>query len=111
TDPKDAFLALRRMFNWIGNTLTLTFWQRVDAPLNRRQIDTVLDSANIWLNGLAARQCSLGGRVEFLETENPDTDSMHGIARFHVYITPPSPNRDIDFILEDDPAYLQTLFG
>lgn len=111
TDPKDAFLALRRMFNWIGNTLTLTFWQRVDAPLNRRQIDTVLDSANIWLNGLAARQFILGGRVEFLETENPDTDLMDGIARFHVYITPPSPNREIDFILEYDPAYLQTLFG
>src|SRR5699024_10917392 len=85
TDPKDAFLALRRMFNWIGNTLTLTFWQRVDAPLNRRQIDTVLYSANIWLNGLAARQFLLGGRVEFFETENPDTDLMDGIARFHVY--------------------------
>lgn len=111
TDPKDSFIALRRMFNWIANTLTLTFWQRVDAPLNRRQIDTVVDSANIWLNGLAARQFILGGRVEFLANENPDTDLMDGISRFHVYITPPSPNREIDFILEYDPAYLQTLFG
>ena len=65
TDPKDAFIPLRRMFNWISNTLTLTFWQKLDAPANRRLIETVLDSANIWLNGLTARQFILGGRVEF----------------------------------------------
>lgn len=111
TDPKDSFIALRRMFNWIGNTLTLTFWQRLDYPLNRRQIDTVLDSANIWLNGLAARQFILGGRVEFLSSDNPDIDLMDGISRFRVSIAPPSPNREISFILEYDPAYLQTLFG
>lgn len=110
TDPKDAFISVRRMFDWIGNTLVQTFWQRVDAPLNRRQIDTIVDTSNIWLNGLAARQYILGGRVEFLESENPTTDLMDGIARFHVYVTPPSPNREIDFTLEYDVNYLSTLF-
>lgn len=110
TDPKDAFLAIRRMFNWVGNTLVLTFWQRLDYPLNRRQVQTVTDSANIWLNGLVAQQYLLGARVEFREDENPVTDLMDGIARFHVYLTPPSPNREIDFILEYDPQYLETLF-
>lgn len=111
TDVKDTFISVRRMFSWVGNTLVQTFWQRVDAPLNRRQIDTIVDSANIWLNGLAARQFILGGRVEFLAEENPTTDLMDGIARFHVYITPPSPNRSIDFILEYNPEYVETLFG
>ena len=111
TDPKDAFIPLRRMFNWIGNTLTLTFWQKIDAPINRRLIETILDSANIWLNGLSARQFILGGRVEFREDENPTTDLMDGIIRFHVYVTPPTPAREIDFILEYDPEYLKTLFG
>lgn len=111
SDPKDAFIPVRRMMNWIGNTLILTFWQKVDDPLARRQIDTVIDSANIWLNGLASRGYILGGRVEFLEDENPTTDLMDGIARFHVYVTPPSPNREIDFILEYDPSYLAGLFG
>lgn len=110
TDPKDAFIPIRRMFNWVGNTLTLTFWQRLDYPLNRRQIDTVIDSVNIWLNGLTTQGYLLGGRVEFLPEENPTTDLLDGIARFHVYLTPPSPNREIDFILEYDPSYLQSLF-
>lgn len=111
TDPKDSFLPIRRMYNWVAATLVLTYFQKLDAPLNKRQIQTVLDSANLWLNGLTAIGALLGGRVEFLEDENPTTDLADGISRFHVYLTPPSPNREIDFILEYDPAYLNSLFA
>ena len=111
TDVKDAFIPIRRMFNWIGNTFIQTFWQRVDAPLNRRTIDAIVDSANIWLNGLASRQYILGGRVEFLESENTTADLMDGKVTFHVFVTPPSPARELDFTLEYDPDYVETLFG
>lgn len=109
SDPKDTFIPIRRMFDWIGNTLVQTFWAKVDYPLNRRLIDTVLDSANIWMNGLAARGFILGGRVAMLSEENPTTDLMNGIVRFHVYATPPGPAREIDFIVEYDPQYLSGL--
>ena len=111
TDAKDAFISVKRMFSWIGNTLVQTFWGQVDAPLNRRLIDTIVDSANLWLNGLEARQYIIGGRVEFNADENPAQDLLDGIARFHVYVTPASPAREIDFILEYDPAYLENLFA
>ncbi len=111
TDIKDSFGCQRRMFAFIGNTFVQTFWQRVDFPLNRRQIDTIVESANDWIAGMVARQQLLGGRVEFLADENPTTDIMSGIARFHVFITPPSPNQEIEFVLEYDPAYLETLFA
>ena len=111
TDVKDAFIPVRRMFSWIGNTFVETFWQRVDYPLNRRQVDTIVDSANVWLNGLAAKQYILGGKVEFLESDNTTTDLMDGKARFHVTVTPPSPNREISFVLEYDPDNLQALFS
>lgn len=111
TDPKDAFLPIRRMFDWIGNTIIQTYWQKVDYPVNRRLVQTITDSVNIWLNGLSAREFILGGRVEFLDSENPKTDLMDGIIRFHVYVTPPSPAREFDFILEYDPQYLQALFS
>lgn len=111
TDVKDAFIPIRRMFNWIGNELVLTFWQKVDSPLNRRLVETVLDSYNIRLNGLAARGFINGGRVEFQPEENPETDLIDGIVRFHVYVTPPGPAREIDFVLEYDPSYLQSLFS
>lgn len=111
TDPKDAFLPIRRMFDWVSNTLVLTTWQKIDNPITRRMAETVVDSANIWLNGLAAREFLLGGRVEFVPEENPDTDLMDGIIRFHLYLTPPSPAREIDYIVEYDLKYLEGLFG
>lgn len=111
TDPKDSFIPVARMFTWVANTLVQNYWSRLDFPITRRQIDTILDSVNLWLNGMAARQYILGGRVEFMDTENSTLDLMDGILRFHVFLTPPSPNREIDFILEYDPEYLSTLFS
>jgi phage tail sheath protein FI len=111
TDVKDSFIPVRRMFNFVSNTLVTTAWQLVDRPLNRRLAGTVCDTFNVWLNGLARREFLLGGRVEFLSTDNPTTDIMDGISRFHVFFAPPSPAREIDFILEYDPAYIQTLFA
>ena len=110
TDVKDASIPVRRMFNWIGNTLVLTAWQKVSSPLRRRLIESVCDSFNIWLNGLTAREYILGGRVTFERKDNSVTDLMDGIARFHVYVTPPTAAREIVFTMEYDPNYLETLF-
>ncbi|NTU28851.1 phage tail sheath family protein [Brevibacillus sp. HB1.1] len=111
TDPVKSFIPVRRMFDWIGNSLILTFWQKVDDPTNKRLVQTVVDSVNIWLNGLQAAGYILGGRVEFLKSENPTTDLMNGTLRFHVFVTPPSPAEEIQFPLEYDPSYLGGLFA
>lgn len=111
TDVKDAFIPVRRMFGWVGNTLIQTFWQKVDAPLLPRHVQTIVDSCNIMLNGWAAAGYILGGKVEFLATENSEADLMDGKAKFHVFLTPPSPNREIDFILEYDVNNLSALFA
>lgn len=110
TDPKDAFVPIRRMFHWIGNEFILTFWQKVDKPITKRLVKTIVNSYNVRLNGLAAREAILGGRVEFLEEENPLTDLIDGILRFHVYVTPPAPAREIEAVLEFDPQYFAALF-
>lgn len=111
TDVKDSFIPVRRMFNWVGNSIILTFWQNVDNPANRREIDTVVDSLNIWLNGLTARGALLGGRVEFRQEENAATDLLNGTIRFHVFLTPPTPAENMEFMLEFDVNYLNALFG
>lgn len=110
TDPKDSFIPVRSFFNWLGKTLILSYWSRVDTPIRRRDITNAIDSANVFLNGLAAREIILGGRCLFLEEENPVTDLMDGIVRYHVMVTPPTPAREIDFALEYDPEYFKTLF-
>ncbi len=99
------------MFNWVGNTLITSFWSKIDDPANKRLIQTVVDSASIWLNGLVSRGALLGARVEFREDENTTTDLMSVKLRFHVYMTPPAAAREIDFMQEYDPAYVSILFS
>lgn len=110
TDAKDRFIPLRRMFNWHAATFIQTYWQKVDNPTNRRLIDSVIDSENIRLNGLAAREVILGGRVAFLESENPKTSLLNGKVKFHTYFTPPIPAEDIENVIELDTDYLDSLF-
>ena len=110
TDPKDTFIPVRLMFSWFGNEIVLTFWQRVDFPIRRRLVETVVDSLNIRLNGLAAREFILGGRVEFRPEENSAADLIDGSITFHVFMTPPVPAREMKFLLEFDPVYLENVF-
>ena len=106
TDVKDYFIPVSRMFDWVGNTLIRTFWSKLDKPMTRRLIDTILDTCNIWLNGLVGTERLLGARAEMLEEENTLTDLMAGIIHIHIYLTPPSPAQEIDFTLEYDTAYV-----
>ena len=111
TDVKDNFINIRRTFYWLRNTLTLTFFSKIDDPMNKRFVESCLDSVNIFLNGLTARGILNGGRIELRDKDNPTTDLMDGIIRFHLSINVPSPARVIEFTLEYDPSYLETLFS
>lgn len=110
SDVKDVFHSVRRTYDFIGNTIVLTVWQKVDEPMNRRLIDTVTESLQIWLNGLMAEGATLGARVEFRHDENPMTELLAGHMVFHLFIAPPPPAEWIEFRIEFDVNYLNTLF-
>ena len=111
TDIKDYFIPVSRMFDFVKTTLIQTYWKKVDRPLTPRLLDNIVDSTNIWLNGLVAAGCMYGARVAVLADENPLTDTMQGIIRIHVYIAPPVPMQECDFLVEFDPSYIQTALG
>lgn len=111
TDVKDSSIPIRRMFTYIGNTLIQTCWQFVSNPVRRRLIETVQDSINYYINGLVGQGYLLGGRCDFEQADNPTSDLLSGIVRWHVYLCPPQAGRELTFILEYDPDYLSTLFA
>jgi hypothetical protein len=111
TDVTDYFYCVSRMFGWVANSVILSMWSKVDKKLNKRLIESVTQSLNLWLNGLMAEEKILGGRIEFLDEENTTTDLMAGKAKFHIYLTPPSPAKELDFVLEYDVSYLENLFA
>lgn len=111
TDVKDYFISVARMFGWVGNSLVKTFWSKLDKPMNRRLLDNIVDSANIWLNGLVGSGYLLGARAEIIDSENTAANLMAGIVKIHVYMTPPSPAQEINFVLEYDVDYITAAFS
>ncbi len=109
TDPVDYFYCISRMFKWVAKTVTLSYWNYIDRKLNRRLLDAILQGVNDWLNSLTADEKILGGHVEFLEEENSDTALASGKAKFHIYLTPPSPLEQLEFVLEYDMSYVSGL--
>ena len=111
TDPKDAQDGIRRFFNWYQAQFILTYFSKVDEPLTRRLVQTFLKSEQIKIDGYTAREIILGGSITFDESENPVTDLIDGIMRFHLRITPPPAARDIEAVFEFDTDNLSALFG
>ncbi|OMH40224.1 phage tail sheath family protein [Desulfurobacterium indicum] len=110
TDIKDSFLPNRRMANWIENNLVVNTWQKVDDPMNKRLVESIVDTWNIALGGLVGRGYLLGAKVYFLEDDNPLTDLANGIIRFRINYLAPPPAEDIEFILVVDVNYFKNLF-
>ena len=111
TDPADYFYCINRMFRWVAKTTILSYWSYVDRKLTRRLIDAILQGVNDWLNGLTADEKILGGRVEMNESENTTTALLAGHVKFPVYLTPPSPLQQLEFVLEYDLSYLEALMA
>lgn len=111
TDVKDIFLPVRIMHNWIANTIILTTWDRVDGPIRRRLIDEILDTMNMWFNNLQGEGVILGGRVEFRQGDNPETELLSGKVRFRYFVAESTPLQEIENVLEFDATYYSNLFG
>lgn len=111
SDPKDAFIAIRRMYNWLRNTLTLTFWKKLDTRMGRALIDDVVTSANTHIAGWARDGHLIGGRMVYDPAENSVTDLMNGIITFYGFYTPPPPAQQIKFKMQFDTDYLKKIAG
>lgn len=111
TDVKDYFISVGRMFGWVSNSIILTYWKKIDKNITPRFVDSIVDSINIWLNGLKSEEKILGGRVEFKPEDNNLVALMGGKAVFHIYLTPPSPAKEIVLLLEYDPSYVLATFA
>ena len=109
TDPKDMWIPVRRMFNWFQNELILTYWQKLDLPIRSILIDNIVTSVNMRLDGLTSAGALNGGRVEWFAEENPLTNIIDGIVKFHVFMCPPTPAETIEFWVEFDPSYFELM--
>lgn len=111
TDPKDIWFPVRRMFNWQGNNFILSYFDKVDDPMNQILIESVVDSENIRCAAYAPDKWA-GASIQYLKSDNPDTDILAGRMTFRQSIAPYTPAQEINNILSYDTALLSsTLTG
>ena len=107
TDPIERWIGVRRFFDWWGNNLVSTFFQRVDDLTNYRLVENIVDSENITGNSYVNRGYCAQAHVQFSESENPITQILGGKIVFHMYLAPYTPAEAIEFILEFNPTAIE----
>lgn len=105
TDVKDMWLPVRMMFNWQANTFILTYFDKVDDPLNQVLVESIVDSENIRCSAYTPDVWA-GAEIQYLESDNPVTDLLAGKVTFRQRIAPYTPAQEIDNILSYDTSAL-----
>ena len=105
TDVKDMWVPVRRMFNWQANNFILTYFDKVDDPLNVVLVESIVDSENIRCAAYTPDSWA-GAEIQYLEADNPRTDLLAGKIVFRQRIAPYTPAQEIDNILSYDTTML-----
>lgn len=102
TDVKDYLLASRRMFNYVQNTFQLFAQPRIDNPLNRRQLEGVVNSFNQILASLQGFGALNAASVSIDDERNTTEQLIRGVVYFRIRIAPPPPMQEINGVFEFD---------
>ena len=108
TDVKDCFIPCRRMYNWWANQFILSYFAKVDDPINKRLIESIVDSENIKGNAWKQRYQVAEAKLVFDSEDNPVTDLINGIVRIKMLFSPYPPAEQILATVEYDTSALQS---
>lgn len=107
SDAKNIWINVRRMFNWQANNFIINYLDRVDDPMNRRLIDSVVDSENIRCSSYAPEYWA-GASIEYLDSDNTTSNILAGHMIFRQHIAPYTPAQYIENIMDYDVETLTT---
>lgn len=102
TDVKDYILAIRRMFNYTQNLFQVFAQPRIDDPLNRRQLEGVVNSFNQILAGLQGFGALNAASVAIDDERNTTEQLIRGVVYFRIKIAPPPPMAEVNGVFEFD---------
>lgn len=110
-DPKDVFISARRFSNWDDNNFILENFGRVDMAANPRLRDAIVEQQNVKGAGYVARQICARYEMKYLAEDNPATSLAAGKVRFHKYMAPYLPAKEIDETVEFDVNAIEDLMA
>ncbi len=107
TDVVDRWVTSVMMFDYIENNFKRSFFSKISNKTNYRQIEDVVLSENLTLNGLKGHDDIAGGEISFSREENPITQIIGGTIKFHERLATYPPIEDIQNEFEFDPTILE----
>lgn len=105
-DPKDRWICCRRMMIWYRQHFIRQYKDKVDDPYNRILVDNLVDSENMYLNGLTSSGYIAGGQISYNEAENTTEDILNGHVTFGTRIAFWTPAEYIKNNITFDPDIL-----
>lgn len=108
TDVIDRWVTSVMMFDYIENNFKRSFFSKVGNKTSYREIENLVLSENLTLNGLKGSDDIAGGEISFSMENNPITQILEGRIRFHERLATYPPMEDIENEFEFDPTILQT---
>lgn len=90
---EDRFDVAVRMSGYIKNYLQYNYLDEVDQTINRKDVDSIINSVQMWLDSLVNDNKLLYAVVEFDE----DSDIVNGDIAFNIHVTYPCLAKSITF--------------
>lgn len=101
TDPKDRWISVRRTFCYIRNDFLVFGASRIDNPINKRQLDGVVNAYNQRLKGLVGVGAVNSASIALSDRNTAET-LLGGAVFVDVRISPPPPMENLDATFEYD---------
>jgi hypothetical protein len=102
TDVKDYMIPIRRMFNFTQNAFQVFAQPRIDNPLNRRQLEGVVNAFNQVLASYQGFGALNSASVALDDERNTTEQLIRGVVYFRIRIAPPPPMQEINGVFEFD---------
>ena len=107
TDVVDRWVTSVMMFDYIENNFKRSFFHKVSNKTDYREIEDVVLSENLSLNGLKGSNDIAGGEISFSAKDNPINQILGGKILFKERLATYPPMEDIENEFSFDPTILQ----
>jgi phage tail sheath protein FI len=110
-DPRDKFDCSIRMLYYLLNDFQIRYGAKVDKPMHRSRIETILNDYQERLDSLTSSGEILYGKIEFTETSNATSDIVEGDFNFDIATTTTPPGKSLTAKVQYTTKGLNTLLG
>lgn len=100
TDPKDAFLCVRRFFNHSWTSFVLDNMSKLDKPMNKKRLQSIIDSENMKGSVYVSTEVCASYSMKADPDRNTTAELVAGHYSFYQFCAPFPPFKQINNTME-----------